>query len=1077
MKSTLVWAGFPLLVAGCVAPGAEEVPVRLSTAAHSAQVRRLEDGSFEVRTTGGDPYVVCERVTEDFDHDRLHVFAFEYRCPESLEFFEIFFGNPFSGHNRFGSGPVPAAPDWRPFAADLAAVPGTDWGPGVRDFRIDFGDRGGRTVQVRSVRVRAPTAEERQAAEERRAAEAEALRTLQGQVDKRLIAPARIPPFENVLAATHRFEDAGGQTLVSVVGKDLDLATQVSAAAGAVPPPVPLPPALAAGEGESPKNHTIVRVLNRYGLCEVQFLAYPEFVRGGVAVAAGRMAGGQTCLVTAPLTDSAVRELRLFGRYGGALGSIPVAADLSPPFAMAVGAFLPGAAGDQAAVAPRKPAPGPVPVLLYSLNGKELARLPVAVPPGPGDTLSLATAGGKPGEPARLVVYRAGAGGFCLVDFAQGTVETREAGLPPECTGVFASASDRFPLAAVCSEPLYSGLWRIPPAGAPVRQDVGSRENRFWFTPGGPYDATPEGRHVRRSRFAHLRTDFATPAAREPDFSRTDPAFWAGEPFAAWVAQQLGGYDTEPPTCWEPCFTHRWFYGPARPWAEAVDPETGLPSYTLVTRENQTGTYGEFGETRSFVSGTYAPGVAPIECLYTYPLRAFLHELARRFRTNPEHFVAVEPNHEMEINAESETTHGDYNPNMIRAFYRYLVSLYGPLDTINRLFGTPFASDRFDAPRNLQRGPWDAYAVENPYYRVWMRFLNYVVYRVVAGTYREALLAGFPPETIKCHQIPDLYAVASLTAFSRPAQRVTPIDWNLNAGVGFGCTRYGVWYNQEYNCIQGPHSSGFDAMVVGEYQSLTPDAEAAFQQLVYMQGHGVQFIHCMVWPAGHDRGYNRSLAEALRRLAEADMPRPGQTGGTGQVRPVRLDGCRYDIVSLGTSRDRTGLLKSVREDGAWEGSVYVVPFHAHVEVRPLLSGDRLELGPETLRLGPFPGVDAGNLIEIAFAARALEPGTEAASLRVFHHGIELPEQTLVCRLTPDWQQVRLLVRVQIDTDDVALELGPGEPRRGTWGQGRAALRDFRATLHSERTTRLKKGVFSGERHEGGVTFDVLPQGV
>jgi hypothetical protein len=36
------------------------------------------------------------------------------------------------------------------------------------------------------------------------------------------------------------------------------------------------------------------------------------------------------------------------------------------------------------------------------------------------------------------------------------------------------------------------------------------------------------------------------------------------------------------------------------------------------------------------------------------------------------------------------------------------------------------------------------------------------------------------------------------------------------------------------------------------------------------------------------------------------------------------------------------------------------------------------------------------------------------------------------------------------------------------------MRDLVATRQSERTTKLKKGIFAGERHQGGVTFDVLP---
>jgi len=1042
--------------------------------AHSAEVTLLGDGSAEVRTTGGDPYVLCERVAQEIDWKEASVFAFEYRCPEPLEFFEIFFGDPFASHNRYGSGPLPPAPEWTAFAADLAAVPGSDWGPAVRAFRIDFGDRAGRTIQVRGIHLRAQTAAEHQAAQQRQAAETAALKALQERVNGTLIAPSRMPPFDSVIGATHGLQDAGGTVQVSVVGRDLDLVTQVASHAGSIQAPVPMPPPLVVGEGASPRNHTLVRVLNRYGLCEGQFLAYPESVRGGVAVAAGRRADGQPAVVTAPLANRTVRDLRVVGRYGNPVATITVAAEMAPPFAIAVGGFLPALAGDEVAIASRESATGPIVVRFYGLGGDFLKRVEMSGPHIEGKALYLSTAS-RPGAADLLLAHQESAKAFLSLDADRGTTEVHDVGLPAECTGVYASAHAGRPFAAACREPLHSALYRPGPAGPPERVDVGTRENRFWFTPGGPFSTAPEGRYVRHSGFAHIRTDFASPMARTPDFARTDAEFWTGERYAAWVADRLKAFDKDLPTCWEPCFTHRWFYAQARTWAEARDAETGLPGYTLVTRDNETGTYGEFGETRSFVSGTYAPGVPPIECFYTYPLRGFLHELVKRVRASPEHFVAVEPNHEMEINAESEATHGDYNPNMIRAFYRYLVGLYGSLANINRLFATDFSASRFDAPRDLQRGPWDSYSTGNPYYMVWMRSLNDVIYRVVAGTYREALLAGFPPEAVKCHQIPDHYAIASLAAFSRPAQRITPIDWNLNAGVGFGCTKYGVWYDQPHNCVQGPNSSGFDAMVIGEYQSLTPDAEAAYQQLVYLQGHGVQFIHCMDWPAGHDRGYNQSLAAALARLAQADVPRPGQTGGTGEVRAVHQGDRAYDIVSLGGRTESTGLLKSVAADGTWEGSVYVVPFHAHVEIETLLSKPARELGAEAIRVGPFPGIDAGNLVECTFAAKSAGPAAGSVSLKVYHHGIEMPAQSLVSAVGPEWRNLRLLVRVQMDTDDLAIELGSGDARQGTWGQGSLLLRDLTLVRHTEKTTKLKKGIFAGVRHEGGVTFDVLPE--
>jgi hypothetical protein len=264
-------------------------------------------------------------------------------------------------------------------------------------------------------------------------------------------------------------------------------------------------------------------------------------------------------------------------------------------------------------------------------------------------------------------------------------------------------------------------------------------------------------------------------------------------------------------------------------------------------------------------------------------------------------------------------------------------------------------------------------------------------------------------------------------------------------------------------------------MVIGEYQSLTPDADLAYQQLAYMQGHGIQFIHCMNWPQGHDRGYNDALRAALERLVREDKPRPGLTGGTGQVRAVVTGDRRYDIVSLGTQQTNTGLLKSVRADGSWEGSVYVVPFHAHIDIEPLAEEDQTTLTDQPLSFGPFEGIDAGNLIELSFFGQAT--GEAAVSLRLYHHGVELPAQRArypqSLPISAARRHYRCLVRVQIDTDDLRIELGSGDPGADTWLQQRVELTDLAVVRHTERTTKLKKGVFAGERHEGGVTFDII----
>ena len=102
----------------------------------------------------------------------------------------------------------------------------------------------------------------------------------------------------------------------------------------------------------------------------------------------------------------------------------------------------------------------------------------------------------------------------------------------------------------------------------------------------------------------------------------------------------------------------------------------------------------------------------------------------------------------------------------------------------------------------------------------------------------------------------------------------------------------------------------------------------------------------------------------------------------------------FDIVSIGTRPEHTGLLKSVNEDGSWEGSVYVVPFHAHVDIETLAQAPSVDLSDQPLAVGPFDTMDAGQLVELSFEARSDDPGGGYVQLRTFHGDTELQSLAL-----------------------------------------------------------------------------------
>jgi hypothetical protein len=853
-----------------------------------------------------------------------------------------------------------------------------------------------------------------------------------------------------------RDESDGTWSVACVLERDLDLPCLVADAVRAgQAPPVPTAPAMAVGEGPDPANHTLVKVLNGYGLAELQFLAYAPEVTGGVAVEAGRFGDLGAAIVACPLSAKEPGMVRLFSRHGALLGQFSPEG-VTAPFALTVGNFLPDHLGDEIALCPRQwGAEGEV--RLLDAAGAVLARMPLTQTPG--GPVELSARGGEV-----LVSFR-DAGRMVRANFATRHCDWLEVPALPKGGAAYATVFDGAGLALTGPEQELSTLTVLDGAGTATVQDVGARENRFYL--GGFVGADPdmpEGRYVKKCQFAHIRTDGSSPLYSDPVGCEQTPEKIAGPDFMARHARSLQNYNQDPPKMWEPCFTHRMFATGFAPWAEVKDPETGLPRYMALSRNDNTTAYGEFGRDADFLPSTYAFGLPALENLYMLPLRAFLRGLAPHFRENPEHFVCVEPNHEHEIAVERDGTIGDYNPRMIDGFFLYLRSVYGDdLDKLRQTLGLPEA-DFFDAPRQWDRGDWDATTPENPLFREWVAYNRSVICRRVAQTFREALLAGFPPEAITCHQIPDLYAIGDLKAFSKVVARITPVDWMLNSGVGYGFTRYGVWYNRPHDALQDANSSGFNMQTIGEYQALTPDAEAAYRQLRFIFERGGYGVHCMKWPAGFDKGYNDTMAQAARRLVVEERPRPGVTGGVGQLRPVQQGDRRFNIACIGTG-DRTGLLKSLNADGTWEGSVYVVPFHAAVEVVALPDVPAELAAGERWTSEALAGLDSGCQVELSGWARAQ---AQEATLRidVERDGVPLRGMAQDVKLGTQWRFVRFVFRCQVPVEGLRLTVS---------SDAGAIFRDLYVTRQDERTPKVVKGRFDGRAHRGGVTFAVLPQ--
>ena len=1028
-------------------------PLSLSGRTHDLTFTKQGNGSYRILTSGSDPYVYLDGFVENHNPATPYVLAFECQVPGDFDVFTFYYRTE-QGMKRLHS-KVRSGENWAWQVLDLSRD-GEGLGTEIKSFRIDFGDLENQTFTIRNLRL----------IQANRALRLRA--TLGGkrlQTDRLGIGIEGLAK-QTAAVETLRYEDqrSVSVTLASYRHLDLDAETKRGADQPNERPPVRLAPRIVAGEGPHSSNHTVVRILSPHQVCETQFLAYPPEIRGGVGVEAGKDAKGRGFFATWPLSSSRTNTIRIFNRAGGEIGGIRVAREMKPPFDLCVGDFSPSRPGDELAVISGKvETPSPM-VLLYSPSGEILRRISFPGEPGRYSLLTQGLNRLLVQEPERKRLHQ-------LLPEAK----TFPLDLGTADCQLFDSVYPDRDFNSGQPEQVKSTLGLIDSGKRIESQNLGRMENLFWFDPqdehGGDsatWGEFPDGTYVKNGLYNYLGSaQYWSPLVKSGEIENRSYQEWVEgidwpkiSRAPSWRKSVLD-YNRGIPTVWSAGFSHRWSIRRMKPISSKINPGSGLPEYLLLDHKNDPVGGGYFGETL-FDYGTQHFESEALNKLYTYAQRAFYRKLAPAYRSNPEMTIAVEPNHENEIVSGTDSI-GDYNPGNLTGFFHYLRALYGELESINRIMKTNFTGAFFDAPRNLLRGDWDKYDFENRFFREWVEYNRVLVSRRVGTSYRECLLAGFPPEMIKCHQIPDSYVFDSIIGISEGKKRLSPIDWLLTTGAGFGFSRYGTYFERERNVGQGAHSSGFDNMLIGEYASLNASHEKSLQQLLYLRNHGVSALHVMWWPSHLDKGYNQAQESALREMiSKHDQPRKGLAGGISEIRPWRGKAQSFDVAGLGTEGRHTGLIKSFTQEGSFEGTVYSVPFHAHVGIHLLNERDELTVSSRGTEIATIATTRPGCLVEVHFR---VEDKIPLLRLEMAHMGIPLPDQTILLEdLLPD-QKVRLVYKIPILMDRIRLSLSSPQ---------NAGIADLTVIKHQDQVINLARKIMSGERHQGGVTFDCLP---
>ena len=165
-----------------VLAAAAEQPVALvptTAQANDLTLTKADDGSWEIQTTGADPYLFCD-LAGPIDAASQHVLSFEYFCLTGTDGFQAFFLPPLSEGNSLKSKGLGVSEVFTSYTLDLAEA--GSWGGPVERVRLDFGNRPDRTIRLRDLVLRPPSGRELELAAARSAkqqAEAELDRRLE----------------------------------------------------------------------------------------------------------------------------------------------------------------------------------------------------------------------------------------------------------------------------------------------------------------------------------------------------------------------------------------------------------------------------------------------------------------------------------------------------------------------------------------------------------------------------------------------------------------------------------------------------------------------------------------------------------------------------------------------------------------------------------------------------------------------------------------------------------------------------------------------------------------------------------
>ena len=289
----------------------------------------------------------------------------------------------------------------------------------------------------------------------------------------------------------------------------------------------------------------------------------------------------------------------------------------------------------------------------------------------------------------------------------------------------------------------------------------------------------------------------------------------------------------------------------------------------------------------------------------------------------------------------------------------------------------------------------------------------------------------------------------------------------LADGTGYGGTRYGVWYKDNNSFFALADRSGHNNITLGEYSAMSTNKKDAYNQLKYMFDNGIVFTHVMQWAGNIANGETMDKNEqyAIDKLQENEEPRSASSGGTGDICAYVNGETAFNIVEIGSKPESAGLLKSVNADGGFDGTVYLQPFHAAVEVSEI-AGKIAANGTGKLvyeiRRGEINNLNYNDEVEIRLNAKPVrERGV--ITVKVYQGEYETPCVQYSFRVTCEETEYRYVLKDQTYLENCRIEIE----------YERVNVSDGTVTLMYECAARKYYGELDPRPHKGGVSFDLM----